>query len=297
MPLRLPVTVALAEAATELPAGPGWAYEPKFDGHRVCVICDADGAVHLQAGRSQRDVTAYFPDLAAAAESLPDGTVLDGEAVIYRAGVIDFTAVQQRALSKPARARHLASELTATYAAFDVLEAHGRDMRGKPYQERRRLLTALLEPLAPSLLQPVPMTEDVEEARVWMDALRAQGIEGIVAKRVRERYPAGRRSWVKVRHATAMDAVAVGFTGPASRPARLVVDVGGGRLLLSAPLGVAISRVLAQALEVVGGRGGVAWIRDGRQYRGLSKVLPVEVEMGTTRHPTVTVRRLRPDLG
>lgn len=296
MPIRLPVTVALAQSAPRLPTGSGWAYEPKYDGHRVCVI-HREGAVQLQAGRSQRDVTAWFPDLAAAAERLPEGTALDGEAIIYREGAVDFAAVQQRTLSKPSRARLLAAELPATYAAFDVLEAHGQDVRATPYRERRQLLTGLLEPLAPSLLQPVPMTEDAEEARVWMEALRAQGIEGIVAKRLGERYPTGRRSWVKVRHAQGADAVAVGFTGPASRPARLVVDVGGGRLLLSTPLDVAMSRVLAQALESAGGAGGVVWMRDGRQYQALRQRLPVEVEVGTTRHRHVTVRRLRPDLG
>lgn len=295
MPLRLPVTVALARATTSLPTGSGWAYEPKYDGHRVVVLRDADGIVQLQAGRSQRDVTAWFPDLAEAAERLPEGTILDGEAVIYRDGVVDFTAVQQRALSKPARAQRLAAELPATYAAFDVLEADGRDVRAEPYQERRRLLTTLLEPLTPSLLQLVPMTEDEEEARLWMDALRAQGVEGIVAKRIRERYPTGRRSWVKVRHAQAADALAVGFTGPASRPARLIVDAD-GQLLLSAPLDLALSRVLAQALEAAGGAGGVAWMRDGRQYQALRRRLLVEVEVGTTRHRHVTVRRLRPDL-
>jgi ATP-dependent DNA ligase len=292
VPLRLPITVALAQAAPRLPTGSGYAYEPKYDGHRVCLI--REDAVQLQAGRSQRDVTAWFPDLATAAERLPEGTVLDGEAIVYRAGSIDFTAIQQRTLTTPSRARRLAAELPATFAAFDALEARGQDVRPRPYWERRRLLTGLLEPLAPSLLQPVPMTEDVEEARVWMDALRAQGIEGIVAKRLGERYPAGRRSWVKVRHAQGADAVAVGFTGSASRPARLVVDVGGGPLLLSTPLDVGMSRVLAQALEAAGGPGGVAWMRDGRQYQALRQALAVEVEVGTTRHRHVTVLRLRP---
>lgn len=298
MPLHLPVTVALAQAADTLPTGKGWAYEPKYDGHRVCVIRDTDGTVLLQAGRSKRYVTASFPDLAEAAEQLPPGTALDGEVVIYREGRFDFTAVQQRALSKPTRARQLAAKLPATYAAFDVLTDRGRDVRALPYRERRRLLVALLEPLMPSQLQPVPATTDVETARVWMEALREQGIEGIVAKRTGERYPAGRRSWVKVRHTAATDAMTVGFTGSPSRPERLVVDVGGGHLLLSAPLDLSMSRVLAQALELVdGAAGGVAWMRDGRQYHVLRQQVPVEVEVGTTRHQHVTVRRLRPDLG
>ncbi|MFJ3777815.1 hypothetical protein ACIPX0_39625 [Streptomyces sp. NPDC090075] len=59
--------------------------------------------------RSGRDVTAVWMDLALAAFGmLPPGTVLDGEAVIYAHGRIDFGAAQSRALSAPARARRLA---------------------------------------------------------------------------------------------------------------------------------------------------------------------------------------------
>ncbi|MEU7435661.1 ATP-dependent DNA ligase [Streptomyces sioyaensis] len=297
MSFRLPVTVALAEAATDLPAGPGWAYEPKFDGHRVVIAHPEEGHVRLHAGRSHRSVTANFPDLARAAERLPPGTVLDGEAVIYQEGHVDFTAVQQRALSSPLRARLLASQLPASYAAFDALAVGGEDLRARPYEERRERLLAVLEPLGPPL-QAVPSTTNREEALEWLEVLRGQGIEGIVAKRTGGRYPAGRRAWVKVRHARAQDAVAVGFAGAASQPKRAVVDVGGGRLLLSTPLDVALSRLLAQALEVTGDAvGGVEWLRDGTQYQVLRQVMPVEVEVGTTRHRHVTVRRLRPDLG
>ena len=61
-----PVRVALAESVTALPEGAGWAYEPKFDGHRLVVFRTGDG-VTLQA-RSGRIITSVFPDLVAAAE-------------------------------------------------------------------------------------------------------------------------------------------------------------------------------------------------------------------------------------
>jgi hypothetical protein len=102
-----PVDVALAELVPTLPVGAGWRYEMKFDGHRTVVWREKD-TVWLQA-RSGRDVTAVWMDLALAAfEMLPPGVVLDGEAVIYAQGKIDFAAAQSRALSAPARARRLA---------------------------------------------------------------------------------------------------------------------------------------------------------------------------------------------
>ncbi|NEB82509.1 ATP-dependent DNA ligase, partial [Streptomyces sp. SID14478] len=73
--------VALAESVEALPPGDGWAFEPKFDGHRMVVFRDAEDVV-LQA-RSGRLVARAFPDLVAAARALPAGTVLDGEVVVW----------------------------------------------------------------------------------------------------------------------------------------------------------------------------------------------------------------------
>ncbi|MFF1691276.1 MULTISPECIES: hypothetical protein [unclassified Streptomyces] len=74
--MEFPVRLAEAETASELPVGPGWAYEWKFDGDRAAVWRTASG-VRVQS-RSGRDVTAAWPDLAAAAMELRPGTVLDG---------------------------------------------------------------------------------------------------------------------------------------------------------------------------------------------------------------------------
>ncbi|NEA40073.1 ATP-dependent DNA ligase, partial [Streptomyces sp. SID11385] len=101
----LPLRAALAESVDRLPSGAGWVYEPKFDGHRLLVV-RGEGVV-LQA-RSGRRVTGAFPDLVAAAEPLPEGTVLDGEVVVWTDGRTDFAAVQRRAAATAARAPALA---------------------------------------------------------------------------------------------------------------------------------------------------------------------------------------------
>ncbi|GAA5702466.1 hypothetical protein SM007_28105 [Streptomyces avermitilis] len=113
--MDFPVDVALAELVPTLPVGTKWRYEMKLDGHRAVVWREKD-TVRLQA-RSGRDVTAVWMDLALAAlEILPAGVVVDGEAVIYAHGKIDFAAAQSRALSTPARARRLAEDLPAHFA-------------------------------------------------------------------------------------------------------------------------------------------------------------------------------------
>ncbi|MFC7304832.1 ATP-dependent DNA ligase [Streptomyces monticola] len=290
--MRAPVRVALAESVDALPEGGVWAYEPKFDGHRL-VILRSGGKVLLQA-RSGRIVTSAFPDLAEAARALPEGTVVDGEVVVWTAGRIDFAAVQRRAASTPARAGELARTLPASYAAFDLLAEAGTDLRTRPYTERRHRLVALLEPLGPPL-QPVPMTTDRALATTWYESLRATGIEGLVAKRLDQGYRAGRRSWLKLRHSDTRDAVVVGFTGTPARPQALVLVLPGDDTpLLSSPLTPAVRARAAALLPPPGDEVPINAIGLGDiTYRTVPPDLTVEVREQVTRHRTTTVVRFR----
>ncbi|MEU3727103.1 ATP-dependent DNA ligase [Streptomyces sp. NPDC031705] len=296
------VRVALAAAVRTLPRAPGLAYEPKFDGHRMVVLRTEEDVV-LQA-RSGRTVTRAFPDLAAAARQLPAGTVLDGEVVVWHAGRTDFALVQRRAAAaSAARAAALAQSLPASYAAFDVLELAGVDVRGRPYERRRALLVDLLLPLGPPL-QPVPMTTDPELAETWYETLPASGIEGLVVKRLDQPYPAGRRAWRKLRHTDVRDAAVIGYTGTPRRPLALVLVLPGEEdevPLVSSPLPAVLRTELAAA---VAGRGGAAPAGGTVTAIGLGEVpftlldppLAAEVRHTALRHPPPEVLRLRTDL-
>ncbi|MCY0940285.1 ATP-dependent DNA ligase [Streptomyces antarcticus] len=292
--------VALAAAVRTLPRGAGLAYEPKFDGHRLIVLRSAMDVV-LQA-RSGRIVTAAFPDLAAAARPLPAGTVLDGEVVVWHAGRTDFALVQRRAAATAARAAVLARSLPASYAAFDVLELAGLDVRGLPYERRRALLVDLLLPLGPPL-QPVPMTTDPELAATWYETLPASGIEGLVVKRLDQSYPAGRRGWTKLRHTNVRDAAVVGYTGTPRRPLALVLALPGGdeTPVVSSPLTAALRAEVAGAVAAraeTGPAGAtVTAIGLGEvPFRPLDPPLAAEVRHTSARHPPPEVLRLRTDL-
>ncbi|MFD9302449.1 ATP-dependent DNA ligase [Streptomyces sp. NPDC060048] len=296
------MTVALATAVRTLPRGPGLAYEPKFDGHRMVVVRTVEG-VALQA-RSGRIVTRAFPDLAAAALLLPAGTVLDGEVVVWHAGRTEFALVQRRAAAaSAARAAVLAQTLPASYAAFDVLELAGLDLRARPYERRRALLVDLLLPLGPPL-QPVPMTTDPELAATWYETLPASGIEGLVVKRLDQAYPAGKRAWQKLRHTNVHDAAVVGYTGTARRPLALVLvlPVGDETPLVSSPLTAAlraeVAAVAAARAPAAAAEGAtVTAIGLGEvPFRPLDPPLTAEVRHASTRHPPPEVLRLRTDL-
>ncbi|WP_030771547.1 MULTISPECIES: DNA ligase [unclassified Streptomyces] len=295
--------VALAAAVRTLPRGAGLAYEPKFDGHRLVVLRSATD-VTLQA-RSGRIVTSAFPDLAAAALLLPADTILDGEVVVWHAGRTDFALVQRRAAATAARAAVLAQRLPASYAAFDVLELAGLDLRGRPYERRRALLVDLLLPLGPPL-QPVPMTTDPELAATWYETLPTSGIEGLVVKRLDQSYPAGRRGWQKLRHTDVRDAAVVGYTGTPRRPLALVLvlpmgDAGDETPLVSSPLSAALRAEVASEVAARGAASPslatVTAIGLGEvPFRALDPPLAAEVRCTSARHPPPEVLRLRTDL-
>ncbi|MFE2166563.1 ATP-dependent DNA ligase [Streptomyces sp. NPDC059447] len=295
--------VALAAAVRTLPRGAGLAYEPKFDGHRLLVVRTEDD-VTLQA-RSGRIVTSAFPDLAAAARRLPAGTVLDGEVVVWHGGRTDFALVQRRAAATAARAAVLAQSLPASYAAFDVLELAGLDLRPRPYERRRALLVDLLLPLGPPL-QPVPMTTDPELAATWYETLPASGIEGLVVKRLDQPYPAGRRGWRKLRHTDVRDAAVVGYTGTARHPRALVLVLPAGdeTPLVSSPLTSTVRSDLArelttrtQSADPATAKATVTAIGLGEvPYHPLDPPLTAEVRATSARHPPPEVLRLRTDL-
>ncbi|MEV1023538.1 ATP-dependent DNA ligase [Streptomyces sp. NPDC050264] len=299
--MRPPLQVALAESVEALPPGDGWAFEPKFDGHRMVVFRfredGRDDDVMLQA-RSGRQVARAFPDLVAAARALPAGTVLDGEVVVWHEGRTDFAAVQRRAAAaSAARARALAHELPASYAAFDLLAENGTDLRPLPYAERRARLVRLLSPLGPPL-QPVPSTTDRETALTWYEKLPATGVEGLVAKRLDGPYRGGRRIWRKLRHSDTRDAVAVGFTGPPTAPRALVIALpGDGTPILTTPLPAALRANAAALLPPATGEEAVVTaVGIGEvtyQLLPPEPQLTLEIRQRTTRHGAFSAEPVR----
>ncbi|MFE7933375.1 DNA ligase [Streptomyces sp. NPDC057456] len=290
--MEFPVPVALAELVPRLPAGPGWWYEIKLDGHRT-VLWRLEDTVQLQA-RSGRDVTASWMDLALAGMELPSGVLLDGEAVVVVEGRISFEAAQSRAASGPARARKLAEEHPALYVVWDVLQLAGTDVRWRPYEWRRAAMLDLLAGLPlPSPIQAVSATDDVEVAQAWYESLEPSGVEGVVAKLGASPYRPGRSSvWKKVRHAETVDGEVVGFTGAPLRPRSLAVRLPDGRTAVSQRLGARLAAQVAAYLVTapVAGRARTA---SGDPYTVAETGLMVEVLAGTTRHAVVTVTRLR----
>lgn len=249
-----PLDVALARPVhtTPLPdALPGGAlYEPKWDGFRLVVVRN-DLTVSLWS-RQGKDLTAAFPDLAnAAAQQVPAGFVVDGEAVVWSEDRLDFEALQQRLTGGPSVVAALVQERPASFAAFDLLAASGRDVRPLVLERRRELLEALAADWLPPL-QLSPATRDPYKARDWYERWPSAGIEGLVVKGLAEPYAGGRRQWLKVKHRDTVEVVCAAVIGGLQHPESLVVGLAmDGRLRIvgrSSPLRASAARSLASLL-------------------------------------------------
>src|SRR4051795_1750735 len=139
LPLAPPLLPQLARPAKRMPTGPGWVYEPKWDGFRAIAFIDGTD-VYLQS-RSGKPLRRYFPEL-----SFPAGRyVLDGEIVLFDAqGRQDFDALGQRIHPAESRITRLAEETPTVFIAFDLLAHDDDSLLALAQRERRDRLAALI---------------------------------------------------------------------------------------------------------------------------------------------------------
>ena len=196
-PLDFMLARPIASAA-EVPDPGNWLIEDKYDGIRAQAHV-ADGRAALFS-RGFAEVTAAFPELAAALERMPGSAILDGEIVAWREGrTLPFSALQQR-LARKEVPLFLPLEAPAAFIAYDLLLRDGRELLDEPIEARRteleRLLLAAGEPL---LVAPQCTAADRDALERLFDQARARGNEGLVLKRRGSRYEAGRRggAWLK----------------------------------------------------------------------------------------------------
>ncbi len=208
-----------AELVDEIPTGPKWQYEPKWDGFRG-VLENDNGELALWS-RNGRPLLRYFPELRPLGELLPPHSALDGEIVIERDGHLDFDAMQMRLHPAESRIRRLAAETPATYIAFDVLLWDGEPVHQRPLAERRQRLLAVASRFTLSVT-----TTDLVTARHWLERLEVIGLDGIIAKRVDATYKPGSREVVKkVKYHKTCDCVIVGYRTNGARVASLLLGL------------------------------------------------------------------------
>ncbi len=187
-----------------------WAYEIKWDGVRA-VVHSEPGRMRLHS-RNLNDITARYPELSKLNRALSSHrAILDAEVVALDAdGRPSFGALQRRMhLASESAVRRLAREAPVTLMIFDLLWLDGHATMGLPYSERRELLAGL------DLNGERWRTPDhvVGRGADMLEVTAAQGLEGVIAKRLDSIYEPGRRSqcWVKVKNVERQEVVIGGW--------------------------------------------------------------------------------------
>jgi len=200
-----------AQPASELPVGPEWQYEPKWDGFRCLAF--RDGTKIELMSKSQKRLTRYFPELVQALSSLPaEQFVLDGEIVIPVDGTLSFDRLLMRIHPAASRVQKLSQETPSTYIVFDLLvDENGRSLK-MPLEERRQKLDQFAKRYLKKnqAVRLSPVTEDLSVARKWFRM--GVALDGVVAKRRDLPYQTGERSGMqKIKRQRTADCVVGGF--------------------------------------------------------------------------------------
>ncbi len=205
-----------------------WLVEWKYDGIRAQLVKRA-GRVWLWS-RGEELVTESFPEVVAAAQPLPDGTVLDGELLVWPAEAAvpaPFNRLQTR-ISRKTLTKKLLAETPVVFVAYDLLESAGADQRGETQLQRRERLQALLQGSALRLSPRVQASDWVALAALREES-RARGVEGFMLKEGSARYGSGRNkadgTWWKWKiDALRVDAVLVYAQAGHGRRASVYTD-------------------------------------------------------------------------
>ncbi len=187
--------------SADLPDDDAWLKELKLDGYRALAI-KSSGKVELRS-RNDNDFTARYAAVAKALTKLPDETVVDGEIVaVDEGGRPSFNILQNYGSSKA----------LILYYVFDVLVVAGKDVMGETLDVRRALLE---EYVLPKLADPIRYSPELRGRMAdLVQSVKAQGLEGLVAKRRNSVYEPGGRSgaWRKMRINQGQEFVIGGYT-------------------------------------------------------------------------------------
>lgn len=218
--------IAPAEFEAKLGAPSDWLAEWKYDGIRAQIV-RREGQCWIWS-RGEELVTERFPEVVAAAQGLPDGTVLDGELVAWKDGALaPFQLLQQR-IARKTLTKKILADAPVAFIAYDLLEAGGEDVRARPQHQRRAMLEAAIQGTGLQL-SPLVEGDSWQALAAARERSRERRVEGLMLKQREARYGSGRTrsdgTWWKWKIAPlAVDAVLVYAQAGHGRRASVYTD-------------------------------------------------------------------------
>ncbi|QKV55401.1 ATP-dependent DNA ligase [Comamonas antarctica] len=196
--LAHPFNLPVAQFDATLGPADGWLVEWKWDGIRAQLV-KRDGQVAVWT-RGEELVSDRYPELQAMGLHLPDGTVLDGEILVWRDGRAQPFAELQQRIGRKTLGPKLLRELPVVLCVYDLLEQGGADLRAMPQHERRLRLEQLVaaHPHPQLELSPLLQGADWQDLAREREQARALGVEGMMLKRLDAQYGVGRTKDVGV---------------------------------------------------------------------------------------------------
>ncbi|MGS0744860.1 non-homologous end-joining DNA ligase [Syntrophomonas erecta subsp. sporosyntropha] len=187
---------------------PDFIYQVKWDGVRMLAYITS-GQVQL-VNKRQHLRTAQYPELQKLIR-LVDGqeVILDGEIVVLQNGKPSFPAVMRRDLSGPDRAKSMLQQLPINFMVFDLLYLAGKDLCSTPLKERQQQLNKILH-----TDETILLVDNFPRGSDLFAAVKAQDMEGIVAKRHNSCYTQGKHhhDWFKIKYRRIQTCVIGGYT-------------------------------------------------------------------------------------
>ncbi len=166
-----------------------WLVEWKYDGIRAQVVRRA-GQIWVWS-RGEELITERFPEVVAVAGQWPDGTVVDGEILVWIDGrPAPFNLLQQR-IGRKSLSKKVLADAPAGFMAYDLLEEAGVDLRDRPQRERRAQLEALAAG-GSTMVSPLVHGDSWAALAALRAQSRERGVEGFMLKHRDARYGSGR---------------------------------------------------------------------------------------------------------
>lgn len=175
----------------------GWRAEWKWDGIRAQLIRRDQQT--LLWSRGDELITDAFPEIRAAGDALPDGTVADGEVLAFEDGRPLAFSLLQRRLNRKWMEPMLFADVPVVFMAYDLLESDGEDLRPRTTDERRAALEAIAPDDPAWVLSPTIAFDDWPHLAELRHEARERGVEGVMLKKADAPYAAGRErgAWWK----------------------------------------------------------------------------------------------------
>lgn len=195
--LNQPLTVMEPVLAHNLLEAPEYIYQVKWDGVRI--LCHLQGSQIRLWNKRQHERTMQYPELQQVSLCLQaQNAIVDGEAVVLKNGKPSFPAVMSRDNCRTAASVNRQSQnVVVDYMIFDLLYLNGRPLTDLPLRERKQMLDELFLPQ-----KGIHLVEDFQQGASLYQAVKAQEMEGVVAKLGNSRYVPGKhhKSWFKYKN-------------------------------------------------------------------------------------------------